>query len=130
MLRRLEKRIFIPLPEKSARKSMLQMFLSKQHCPIESGFDFEKTALDTKGYSGADIKLLCKDAAMHALRRILNKLEKLPSSESSNSSTILEMRKQMITASDVESSLVNSNPSLDFNLCSRYSDWTMKFGST
>lgn len=73
---------------------------------------------------------LCKDAAMHALRRILNKLEKLPTSESSNYSTILEMRKQMITASDVESSLVNSNPSLDYNLSSRYSDWTMKFGST
>lgn len=65
MLRRLEKRIFIPLPEKSARKSMLQMFLSKQHCPIESGFDFEKIALDTKGYSGADIKLVSYIAVLY-----------------------------------------------------------------
>ncbi len=58
LLRRLEKRIYIPLPAKPARKSMLQMYLSQQHCQIDSSFDFDNAASETEGFSGADIKLV------------------------------------------------------------------------
>jgi SpoVK/Ycf46/Vps4 family AAA+-type ATPase len=58
LLRRLEKRIYIPLPAKAARKSMIQMYLSQQHCQIDSSFDFDNTASETEGFSGADIKLV------------------------------------------------------------------------
>jgi katanin p60 ATPase-containing subunit A1 len=58
LLRRLEKRIYIPFPTKSARKSMLQMYFSQQRFQLDSSFDFDNIASETEGFSGADMKLV------------------------------------------------------------------------
>jgi SpoVK/Ycf46/Vps4 family AAA+-type ATPase len=61
LLRRLEKRIYIPLPTKAARKSMLQMYFSQQRCQLDFSFDFDRLASETEGFSGSDIKLVSFD---------------------------------------------------------------------
>lgn len=63
MLRRLEKRILIPLPEVDAREDMIKKLL-----PESSQLDYRHFAEKTEGYSGSDLKLLCKEAAMKPLR--------------------------------------------------------------
>ncbi|KAH9331592.1 hypothetical protein KI387_003700, partial [Taxus chinensis] len=72
MLRRLEKRILVPLPDPEARKSMFKELLPLQ-CDLEISYDF--MVENTEGYSGSDIRLVCKEAAMRPLRRLMAELE-------------------------------------------------------
>ena len=67
--RRLQKRLLIPLPDRSARLQMLQRGLRG----VEGGHglseeDFESIVGQTDGYSGSDMAGLCREAAMEPLR--------------------------------------------------------------
>jgi SpoVK/Ycf46/Vps4 family AAA+-type ATPase len=72
MLRRLEKRILVPLPGGEARLRMLQHLLPPEKY---TGLDFEETVEKTAGYSGSDVRLVCKEAAMRPLRRLMSALD-------------------------------------------------------
>ena len=74
LLRRLEKRIVVPIPNQEARKMLLKNYLSMHHCKLDEK-DFEHYAIETEGYNGADIKVLCKEAAMRKVRVIFKKIE-------------------------------------------------------
>jgi vacuolar protein-sorting-associated protein 4 len=65
--RRFERRIYIPLPDKIARMYLLRNKLKglDEHLSED---DIDHIADKTDGYSGADIEILCKDAAMMSLR--------------------------------------------------------------
>lgn len=91
ILRRLEKRIYIPLPDWTTRKqlflSYLQpMLLQTQPSTTTATVEVEKDeeeyrqiqtqdvdhcATQTNGYSSADIFIVCKDAAMMPMRRLM-----------------------------------------------------------
>ncbi|XP_028764834.1 katanin p60 ATPase-containing subunit A-like 2 isoform X1 [Neltuma alba] len=73
MLRRLEKRILVPLPEPEAREAMFEELLPPQ--PGEEQIPYDLLVEQTEGYSGSDIRLLCKEAAMQPLRRLMSQLE-------------------------------------------------------
>lgn len=49
----------------------------RKKLPLEhtSGLDYGAVAATTDGFSGSDITLLCKEAAMGPLRRLMVKLE-------------------------------------------------------
>ncbi|PRP89710.1 hypothetical protein PROFUN_00052 [Planoprotostelium fungivorum] len=72
LLRRLEKRIFVPLPNHEARAGLVKSLLPKDIAP---DLPYEEIATMTEGYSGSDLKVLCKESAMIPLRRLLKKLE-------------------------------------------------------
>ena len=139
LLRRLEKRIYVPLPNQKARQKLMESFLGDQHSfPLESGFNFEKFAGLTSGYSGADIHSLCKEVAMMALRRILNSLETMVHEKAPRKSItentndfVSSLRKEYhILVSDMVKALENTKPSTDKSLCERYIKWTSDFGAT
>lgn len=67
--RRLEKRIYIPLPNEKGRKLLFEINLKGIKLAEEVNFD--KLCKMTKGYSGADISNVCRDAAMMPMRRKL-----------------------------------------------------------
>ncbi|KAE9610623.1 putative microtubule-severing ATPase [Lupinus albus] len=73
MLRRLEKRILVPLPEPVARREMFEQLLPPQ--PGEEQLPHDLLVDRTEGYSGSDIRLLCKETAMQPLRRLMSQLE-------------------------------------------------------
>lgn len=81
LLRRLEKRILVPLPSAEAREAMV-----RHHLPpitrAEETVDHGQFAQVLEGYSGSDIKLVCKEAAMKPLRRLMKDLDILGTSES------------------------------------------------
>ena len=91
LLIRLEKRILVPLPTKEARELMV-----RHHLPpgppnplgVQAGgpracedINFEEISGRLEGYSGSDIHLVCKEAAMKPLRRIMSQIENIERKE-------------------------------------------------
>ncbi|KAL2467391.1 P-loop containing nucleoside triphosphate hydrolase superfamily protein [Abeliophyllum distichum] len=60
MLRRLEKRILVPLPEPEARRAMFEELLPPNF--QEEKLPYNLLVENTEGFSGSDIRLLCKEA--------------------------------------------------------------------
>ncbi|KAL0328972.1 UNVERIFIED_CONTAM: Katanin p60 ATPase-containing subunit A-like 2 [Sesamum calycinum] len=118
MLRRLEKRILVPLPEPEARRAMFEELLPSEEIP------YDLLVERTEGFSGSDIRLLCKEAAMQPLRRLM---------------TILEEKQELmpeeelpkvgpITHGDVEVALRNTRPSAHLH-AHRYEKFNEDYGS-
>jgi len=67
--RRLEKRIYIPLPSDLGRHKLFEINL--QGIKVDPETDFNELVKRTQGYSGADIANVCREAAMMPMRRKL-----------------------------------------------------------
>ena len=67
--RRLEKRVYIPLPSAEGRQQLFKINLKA--VTLADNIDWEKLVEITEGYSGADVSNVCRDAAMMPLRRKL-----------------------------------------------------------
>ena len=67
--RRFEKRIYIPLPEADARLHMFQIHIGTMKTLLTDQ-DYQTLAQKTEGYSGADIGVLVREAAMMPIRKI------------------------------------------------------------
>lgn len=72
LLRRLEKRILVPLPNQKAREGMVRSHLPPN---MSDNLNYEEFSIQLEGYSGSDIRLVCKEAAMKPLRRLMNEIE-------------------------------------------------------
>jgi len=70
----LEKRILVPLPEVEAREDMIWKLIPPENSNL---LDYWRLAELTEGYSGSDMKLVCKEAAMKPLRALMRKIEDL-----------------------------------------------------
>ncbi|KAK4778744.1 hypothetical protein SAY86_006272 [Trapa natans] len=122
MLRRLEKRILVPLPEPEARRAMFEELL-----PSSAGEDdlpYDLLVEKTEGYSGSDIRLLCKEAAMQPLRRLMTHLENCPEVVTED-----ELPKVgPIRADDIDAALKNTRPSAHLQV-HRYEKFNSDYGS-
>merc|ERR1712218_83315 len=65
--RRLEKRIYIPLPTLEGREALLKINL--KGVKVADGLDLRSIGRKLDGYSGADITNVCRDASMMSMRR-------------------------------------------------------------
>jgi katanin p60 ATPase-containing subunit A1 len=115
LLRRLEKRILVPLPHVHAREHFLRMTLG-QVC-VDYDVDFAQIAAASEGFSGADLKLLCKEAAMCPLRRLL---------ESKPPPGACEV--PPVTAYDCAMAINSVRPTPSDS--ERYEQWQRDFGAT
>jgi katanin p60 ATPase-containing subunit A1 len=73
LLRRLEKRVLVSLPDEKSRKTMIEKFIPLDK---QNGLNYEMFAKKLEGYSGSDIRLVCKECLMRAVRRAISKSEK------------------------------------------------------
>ncbi|XP_075094385.1 uncharacterized protein LOC107811891 [Nicotiana tabacum] len=69
VLRRLVKRIYIPLPDANVRRQLLKHRLKGKAFSLPGG-DLEPLVRDTEGYSGSDLQALCEEAAMMPIREL------------------------------------------------------------
>ena len=120
--RRLEKRVYIPLPDIDTCIQLLQ--LSLKEVPFDPTIDFKKLANLLIGYSGADISNICRDAAMMILRRKIKGL-KVDDIKSLNLTTMNDP----ITMQDFKDAIIKIKPSVSKEDILRYVEWTDKFGS-
>jgi transitional endoplasmic reticulum ATPase len=70
---RFDRLIYVPEPDE---KSKLQIFkIYTKNMPLAKDVNLSQLVTMAKNYSGADIEALCREAAMHALRRDVNAKE-------------------------------------------------------
>lgn len=72
VLRRFTTKIFLPLPNEFAREDMLKKQLGPMNKAIKEK-ELHEIALQTDGYSFADLKAVCQEAAFTALRSLGSK---------------------------------------------------------
>ncbi|MCX8150666.1 MAG: CDC48 family AAA ATPase [Candidatus Bathyarchaeota archaeon] len=70
---RFDRLIYVPEPDEQSRLQILKLYTANM--PLAKDVDLNQIVLATKYYSGADLENLCREAAMHALRRDINASE-------------------------------------------------------
>lgn len=69
---RFDRLIYVPEPDEAARLEIFK--INTKNMPLSNDVDIKEYRM-TKGYSGADISSVCREAAMNALRRDINAKE-------------------------------------------------------
>jgi transitional endoplasmic reticulum ATPase len=70
---RFDRLIYVPEPDEKSRLQIFKIYTKTM--PLTEDVDLNQLASVTKYYSGADIESLCREAAMHTLRRDVNARE-------------------------------------------------------
>ncbi|XP_072108267.1 katanin p60 ATPase-containing subunit A-like 2 isoform X2 [Mobula birostris] len=128
MLRRLEKRILVDLPSKEARQAMILHWLPPLSISggveLRTKLDYSLLGQETEGYSGSDLKLVCKEAAMRPVRKIFEALENHQTGKSGLPTFHLET----ISTNDVLDVIIHTKPSAK-RLGQKYTAWQHEYES-
>lgn len=121
--RRLEKRIYIPLPETVGRLELLKINLRGVN--MADDVALEEIAKQMEGYSGADITNVCRDASMMAMRRRIRgltpeQIKNLPKEE-------LDLPVNMEDFGLALNKVAKSVSDADIK---KYEEWMKEFGAT
>lgn len=117
VLRRLVKRVYIPLPDLTARRLLLRHKLKGQAFSLPSG-DLERLARETEGYSGSDLQALCEEAAMMPIREL-----------GENILTIKANQVRPLRYEDFQKAMTVIRPSLSKSKWEELERWNEDFGS-
>ncbi|XP_031838408.1 katanin p60 isoform X2 [Nomia melanderi] len=121
--RRLEKRIYIPLPNHEGREALLKINL--REVKVDFSVNLADIAKKLEGYSGADITNVCRDASMMSMRRKIaglkpDQIRQLPKEE-------LDLP---VSASDFDEAVERCNKSVSQEDLEKYEKWMSEFGSS
>lgn len=121
LLRRLEKRIFVDLPDEDSRLEILRFYV---RADLHYSPEIFKLAQETAGYSCADLKLLCKEAWINQLRPIWENLETkaISVSDIQNDGLISAMNHFVFAKHNVKPTTKHIN--------AQYMEWHKQFGSS
>ena len=129
LLRRLEKRILVDLPSPEAREAMIRKLVPNK----DGELDYTEFASRLEGYSGSDIRLVCKEAAMKPLRRLMREIETITTFESMNWSVQADPRSMPspgpITNEDFANAISSTKSSAQAVRFDKYEKWMAEFGS-
>ncbi|KAH9416975.1 Fidgetin-like protein 1 [Dermatophagoides pteronyssinus] len=115
--RRFAARLYVPLPDRMARKQMLFNNLkNEKHSLTDEQID--NIAERTESFSGSDIKILCCEASMVSISEITDRLSDIDKEE------IRE-----ICFADFEQALQRIKPSFSRDDLGIYESWNEKYGS-
>ncbi|CEG47722.1 spastin and fidgetin-like protein [Plasmopara halstedii] len=116
IIRRLEKRIYVPLPGPSSREGLIRHLLRSQKSSLSSN-DFRYIVKATEGYSGSDLKAVCKDAALGPIRELGEKVADVKAEDVRG-----------IIASDFRVALTRVRPSVSARTIDDLIAWNERFG--
>ncbi|MDD3753492.1 MAG: CDC48 family AAA ATPase [Methanobacterium sp.] len=100
---RFDREIEIGVPDKDGRQEVLE--IHTRGMPLDEKVDLNEIADTTHGFVGADLEMLCKEAAMRVLRRVLPDIkadEEIPKET---------LKKMIINKSDFKEALKEIQPS-------------------
>ncbi|KAE9600503.1 putative microtubule-severing ATPase [Lupinus albus] len=121
--RRLEKRIYIPLPNFESRKELIRINLKTVE--VATDVDIDDVARRTEGYSGDDLTNVCRDASLNGMRRKIagktrDEIKNMPKDEISN---------DPVAMCDFEEALKKVQRSVSQTDIDRHEKWFHEFGS-
>lgn len=117
VLRRLVKRIYIPLPDGNGRRLLLKHKLKGQSFSLPSR-DLERLVTQTEGYSGSDLQALCEEAAMMPIREL-----------GGNILTVKADQIRSLKYEDFQEAMKVIRPSLNKSRWQELEQWNQSFGS-
>jgi spastin len=119
LLRRVPRRVLIPLPDATARRVILDNLLDKSEVAQKiSASDRAAIVNATANYSASDLRLLAEDAVQEPLRELGERIASI---------NIKDVRPCKKT--DFAKALSVIKPSADASLLARYDEWAQKFGT-
>jgi len=101
---RFTEKCLVPLPDEAARHLLLKLRL--RGCPVADDIDMDQLAVQTEGYSGADLVNLCERAKL------------IPYRES-----VVEGTDRPLANTDMEEALTRVRPSVSPESVRRYQEW-------
>ncbi|KAG5499766.1 hypothetical protein GH5_03900 [Leishmania sp. Ghana 2012 LV757] len=126
MRRRLEKRIYIALPDAADRVELFK--INTKSIKLGSDVDFSKLSelLEGRHYSGADITNLVRDAAMMTMRRFMKEADKTTLKE--NAAEIgRQVAEEPINMNDFLAALKKVPSSVNANNIKKFEAWKKEF---
>ncbi|XP_060646384.1 LOW QUALITY PROTEIN: katanin p60 ATPase-containing subunit A-like 1 [Drosophila nasuta] len=121
--RRLEKRIYIPLPTDEGREALLKINL--REVKVDDSVDLNYVANQLEGYSGADITNVCREASMMSMRR---KIAGLTPEQIRQLAT--EEVDLPVSEKDFNEAISRCNKSVSRADLDKYEKWMREFGSS
>ena len=119
LLRRVPRRVLIPLPDATARRVILDGLLDRGDVAQKiSASDRAAIVNATENYSASDLRLLAEDAVQEPLRELGERIASI---------NIKDVRPCKKT--DFAKALRVIKPSADASLLQRYDEWAQKFGT-
>ncbi|XP_016441171.1 katanin p60 ATPase-containing subunit A1-like isoform X1 [Nicotiana tabacum] len=122
--RRLENRIYIPLPDFKSRKELIEINLKS--ITLAPDLDIDQVARRTEGFSGDDLTNICRDASLSGMRR---KIAGKNPDEIKNMSKA-DILKIPVMMDDFLEALDRIQPTVSRGDIERHEKWFSEFGST
>jgi len=123
ILSRFEKRIYVPLPDREARKEIFRLNIEKKGFQLE-GITYDELADMTEGYSGRDIANASREAIMMMLRRANPEIyKKLAQIRDPSKLSGLRYRVLPIKREEIVEAIRKVRPPVDKELLRRYEEW-------
>mmetsp|Transcript_34267 Transcript_34267/g.61825 ORF Transcript_34267/g.61825 Transcript_34267/m.61825 type:complete len:574 (-) Transcript_34267:400-2121(-) len=127
MRRRLEKRVYIPLPGEAQRRQLLDINL--RTVEVAADVDLDSIAKQLDGYSGDDITNICRDAAMNGMRRVFRGLTPSEIRLAREGGAGISATEEPVTAEDFDQAIRKINPSVSRKDIERHETWLNEYGS-
>ncbi|XP_027692861.1 fidgetin-like protein 1 [Vombatus ursinus] len=115
--RRLVKRLYIPLPEASARKQIVKNLMAKEHFDL-SEEEISLIVRQSDGFSGADMTQLCREASLGPIRSL----------QTIDIATVTPDQVRPIAFVDFENAFRTVRPSVSLKDLELYENWNKTFG--
>ena len=121
LIRRFQKRIYIPLPDYEGRLAILKMSIKDN---VDDSFDFDGFAKKLDGYSCADVTNLCRDAVQAVFDRLTSLMD---TQEWLNMPA--ENARVIVKNEDFELAMKKRKSSVDLATLKRYEEWARTKGA-
>ncbi|XP_054427254.1 fidgetin-like protein 1 [Pteronotus mesoamericanus] len=115
--RRLVKRLYIPLPDASARRQIVVNLMSREQCRLSKD-ELELVVQRSEGFSGADVTQLCREASLGPIRSL----------QTVDIATIAADQVPPIAYVDFENAFRTVRPSVSPKDLELYENWDRTFG--
>jgi SpoVK/Ycf46/Vps4 family AAA+-type ATPase len=115
--RRFVKKLYIPLPEAAGRRELVKRLLSTNRHTLDDG-NVEAVVDRTAGFSGADLRSLCQEAAMGPIRESVKSISRID-----------EADLPPISFSHFQGALRSIRPSVALKDLDLYIKWNDEFGT-
>lgn len=131
ILRRLEKRIYIPLPDAKTREELFR--INMKGVDFEADVDFVDLAQRASGYSGCDVANVCRDASMMSVRTMMQSLslnlgQATPEVVQEHINEKKDLQRA-VSRQDFLTALSKVKKSVSDEDLERFSNWAQEFGA-